>query len=49
MLTKHLIDTSRDLITQYERKAKYEKLIIVALLVVFFAVTLNIVKERLLW
>ncbi len=49
VLNEHLINTSRDLITQYERKAKYEKLIIVTLLVIFFAVTLNIVKERLLW
>ncbi|CAF0726848.1 unnamed protein product [Adineta steineri] len=49
ILNEHLINTSRDLITQYERKAKYEKLIIVSLLVVFFAVALNIVKERLLW
>ena len=49
VLNEHLINTSRDLITQYERKAKYEKLIIVTLLVIFFAVTLNIVKKRLLW
>jgi hypothetical protein len=48
-LNEHLINTSRDLITQYERKAKYEKLIIITLLVIFFAVTLNIVKKRLLW
>jgi hypothetical protein len=49
ILNEHLIHTSRDLITQYERKAKYEKLIIVALLVIFFAVALNIIKKRLLW
>ncbi|CAF0748736.1 unnamed protein product [Adineta ricciae] len=49
ILNEHLINTSRDLINQYERKAKYEKMIIVTLLVVFFAVALNIVKTRLLW
>jgi hypothetical protein len=49
ILNEHLINTSRDLINQYERKAKYEKLIIATLLVVFFAVALNIVKNRLLW
>ncbi len=49
ILNEHLINTSRDLITQYERKAKYEKFIIVTLFVIFFAVALNIVKKRLLW
>ncbi|CAF0725732.1 unnamed protein product [Adineta ricciae] len=49
ILNEHLINTSRDLINQYERKAKYEKIIIVTLLVIFFAVALNIVKTRLLW
>ncbi|CAF1290040.1 unnamed protein product [Rotaria sordida] len=49
ILSEHLIDTTRDLINQYERKAKFEKLIIVTLLVDFFAGALNIVKKRLLW
>ncbi|CAF4543547.1 unnamed protein product [Rotaria sp. Silwood1] len=49
ILNEHLINTSRDLINQYERKAKFEKLIIMTLLVLFFAVALNIVKTRLLW
>ncbi|CAF0753764.1 unnamed protein product [Rotaria sordida] len=49
ILNEHLINTSRDLINQYERKAKYEKLMIMTLLVIFFAVVLNIVKTRLLW
>lgn len=49
VLNEHLINTSRDLITQYERKAKYEKVIILTLFVVFFAVALNIMKKRLLW
>ncbi len=49
ILNEHLINTSKDLINQYERKAKWEKLIIATLLVVFFAIALNIVKKRLLW
>ena len=49
ILTEHLISKSCDAIDQYERKAKFEKMIIVALLIVYFAVALNIVKERLLW
>ncbi|CAF1388925.1 unnamed protein product [Rotaria sordida] len=49
ILSEHLIDTTRHLINQYERKAKFEKLIIVTLLVDFFAGALNIVKKRLLW
>ncbi|CAF2329672.1 unnamed protein product [Rotaria sp. Silwood2] len=49
ILNEHLIHTSRDLINQYERKAKFEKLIIMTLLIIFFAVALNIVKKRLLW
>lgn len=49
ILNEHLINTSRELIDQYERKAKYEKLIIVTLLIIYFAIALNIVKERLLW
>jgi len=49
ILNEHLIAKSKDLIDQYERKAKYEKMIIVCLLVVYFVIALNIVKERLLW
>ena len=49
ILNEHLISKSKDSIDQYERKAKYEKLIIITLLVVYFAIALNIVKERLLW
>ncbi|UJR33705.1 hypothetical protein I4U23_021134 [Adineta vaga] len=45
ILNEHLINTSRDLINQYERKAKYEKLIIVSLLVIFFAAALNIMGD----
>ena len=45
ILNEHLIHTSRDLINQYERKAKYEKFIILILLVIYFVVALNIVKN----
>ncbi|CAM4941753.1 unnamed protein product [Rotaria socialis] len=45
ILNEHLINTSRDLINQYERKAKYEKLIITSLLVVFFVIALNIMAD----
>jgi hypothetical protein len=45
ILNEHLINTSKDLINQYERKAKWEKLIIAT----FFAIALNIDKKRLLW
>ncbi|CAF2130505.1 unnamed protein product [Rotaria magnacalcarata] len=45
ILNEHLINTSRDLINQYERKAKYEKLIITSLLVAFFVVALNIMAD----